>query len=694
MQGRDGNAARALPTVASIPRAFSIIGRPFAHLTELPVPAPITPLHVGAYTATTAVGAGKATLVDAFERERSGLRPNDFSHRPLETWIGRVAGVESRPLPKALASWDCRNNRLAWMGLEADGFIDAAHAARERWGAARVALILGTSTSSIGATEEAYRVLDPDGQFPAALRNPLVHTPHSLANFVHHALALEGPCVTISTACSSSGKVFAAAERMLRLGLVDAAIVGGVDTLCGSVLFGFNSLQLVSPEACRPFDAERNGISIGEAAGFALLERGPGALELLGYGESSDAHHMSTPHPEGLGAERALDDALARAGIDAAAIDYLNLHGTASAKNDEVEAALVARRFDARTHASSTKGFVGHTLGAAGIVEAVACLLALEHGLLPGTVNTRTLDRVCGPQIRLRPARAEQLVRLRRQQLRAAVRARSFAVSGRTLFVDGVALWAPTLPGWNVARAAFRGEGALADPPARRPAPELLAPNERRRAPDTVSLALEVAAAAVRESGHAADALPAVFVSAHGDLAVNDSMCTTLVNEPTLISPTRFHNSVHNAAAGYWTIGTHCMQASTALTAYESTFAAGLVEAASQCAADAQAVLLAGFDIAAVGALRSVVASSGLLAVALVLAPARNARSVASLDWSLQSGASEPLVFASDAARSLAGNAMADALPLFEALASRSAAPLAMPLSARLALRVELGFFA
>ena len=335
----------------------------------------------------------------------SALKPNDFGVEPLATWIGRVAGVESSPLPNALAAWECRNDRLAWLGLNADAFIDVVHAARERHGAARVAVVVGTSTSSIGATEDAYRALDADGRFPADNRNPLVHTPHSLGMFVREALALEGPCVTVSTACSSSAKVFASAERMLRLGIVDAAVVGGVDTLCGSVLFGFNALQLVSPEPCRPFDAERSGISIGEAAGFALLERDDergddDAPRLLGYGESSDAHHMSTPHPEGLGAERALDDALARAGIDAAAIDHINLHGTASAKNDEVEAKLIARRFPATTHASSTKGITGHTLGAAGIVEAVASLLAIEHGFLPGTVNTRVLDPVCGPQLR------------------------------------------------------------------------------------------------------------------------------------------------------------------------------------------------------------------------------------------------------------------------------------------------------
>jgi 3-oxoacyl-[acyl-carrier-protein] synthase-1 len=375
------------------------------------MPPTLKPVQVSAYTATSAVGAGKALMLTAATEQRSGLRRNDFGPTPLATWIGRVDGLDA-PLPGRFAHWDCRNNRLAWLGLNVDGFVDAVAAARERFGAARVALVLGTSTSSIGATEDAYRVLDAQGNFPAALRNPSLHTPHSLANFVQHALRLEGPCLTISTACSSSAKAFAAAERMLRLDLVDAAVVGGVDSLCGSVLFGFNALQLVSPEPCQPFDAARRGINLGEAAGFALLQRGPGPLQLVGHGEASDAHHMSAPHPEGLGAERALDAALARAGIDAAAVDHINLHGTASQQNDAVEAALVARRFGARTHASSTKGFTGHTLGAAGIVEAVFSLLAIETGLMPGTVNSERLDPACGAQIRLRPARGEVRVAL------------------------------------------------------------------------------------------------------------------------------------------------------------------------------------------------------------------------------------------------------------------------------------------
>jgi 3-oxoacyl-[acyl-carrier-protein] synthase-1 len=382
---------------------------PLVHPIAFPstVPSRIPPLQISAYTATSAVGIGKESLVAAIEQSKSGLRANDFGATPLPTWIGRVDGLEELRLPEDLAGWDCRNNRLAWLGLQADGFLEAVAAARERYGPARIALVLGTSTSSIGETELAYTQLDADGSFPADQRRPLVHTPHSLAMFVQQALGLEGPAETISTACSSSAKVFASAERLIRLGLVDAAVVGGVDTLCGSVLFGFNSLELVAPEPCRPFDAARNGISLGEAAGFALLERGAGKLELLGYGEASDAHHMSTPHPEGRGAERALDEALARAGLAPDAIDYINMHGTASMKNDEVEGALVARRFPAATHASSTKGFTGHTLGAAGIVEAVISLLAIERGLKPGTVNTTALDADCGPQIRLQPAHGE-----------------------------------------------------------------------------------------------------------------------------------------------------------------------------------------------------------------------------------------------------------------------------------------------
>ena len=368
---------------------------------------PMPALAIRAYTATTALGRGRAAQIAALRERRSGLRPNDFGRDPLPTWIGRVDGLEDLALPSALADSDCRNNRLAWMALQADGFMEAVSAARERHGAERVAVIIGTSTASIGATEEAYQRLltGPDGapDFPADLARPIVHTPHSPGDFVRAATGLRGPCVTVATACSSSAKVFAQAARLLNTGIVDAALVGGVDTLCGSVLFGFNALGLVSAAPCRPFDRDRDGLSLGEAGGFALLERaaaGAGGLQLRGYGESSDAHHMSSPHPDGLGASLAMRDALARAGIGAAEVGYLNLHGTSTPANDAIEARAVAAMFTDTLHASSTKGWTGHTLGAAGIVESVFALLALEHGLLPGILHSTAYDAACGPQIR------------------------------------------------------------------------------------------------------------------------------------------------------------------------------------------------------------------------------------------------------------------------------------------------------
>lgn len=358
-------------------------------------------LAVTAYTATSALGRGRDAHASALSAMRGGLHPNDFSTVPLVCWIGRVDGIEATQLPAALAPWDCRNNRLAWLGLNQDGFADAAQAAIERYGATRVAVLTGTSTGGMDHSEQGYRQLD-DGHLSADFRNPTLHSLHSLGSFVSDTLGTRGPCLTASTACSSSAKVFAMAARLIQLDLIDAAVVGGTDTLCNSVLFGFNSLELVSPEACRPFDVERNGISIGEAAAFALLERtdvAPDAPRLVGYGESSDAWHMSSPHPEGLGAEKATHAALARAGMSAGNVDYIHLHGTASQKNDAVEAALIDRLFPATTHVSSTKGYTGHTLGAAGAIGAVTALLAIEHGFIPGNLGCTTPDPACGPQL-------------------------------------------------------------------------------------------------------------------------------------------------------------------------------------------------------------------------------------------------------------------------------------------------------
>ncbi|HEV8695123.1 MAG TPA: beta-ketoacyl synthase N-terminal-like domain-containing protein, partial [Lysobacter sp.] len=287
----------------------------------------MAPLAIRAYTATTALGRGRDAQARALRERLGGLRRNDLpvlapGQEPLDCWIGRVAGLEDDALPAEFVAWECRNNRLAWIALQYDGVREALAAVVGRYGADRVAVVIGTSTASIAATEEAYARLD-HGAFPPDLQRPMLHTPHSPGAFVQAVTGLRGPCVTVATACSSSAKVFAQAARLISAGVCDAALVGGIDTLCGSVLFGFNSLQLVSPEPCRPFDAERIGLSLGEAGGYAVLERvaaddaaveGVG-LQLRGYGESSDAYHMSTPHPQGLGAQLAMRDALARADI-------------------------------------------------------------------------------------------------------------------------------------------------------------------------------------------------------------------------------------------------------------------------------------------------------------------------------------------------------------------------------------------
>ena len=367
------------------------------------------PLSVTAYSVVCATGYGHRQLQAALRDRRGALTPNDFTAEPLPTWIGRVPDLESatRDLPGHLAPWECRNNRLALAGLNTDEFAAAVGAARRRYGARRIGLVMGTSTAAIDATEAFYRHQGAADSMPPNLLQPELHTPHSLGDFVQRALALEGLCFTIATACSSSAKVFCQAERLMRLGLCDAVVVGGVDSLCNSVLYGFGSLELLSAQTCRPFGVDRRGLNLGEAAAFVLLEREGSNLKLLGYGETSDAHHMSAPHPDGLGARLAVEQALARAGRRPDEIQYINLHGTATSKNDAVEARLVAGMFPATTRASSTKGWMGHTLGAAGGLEAIITLMTLQTGLMPGTLNTTQLDPEAGPQIRLENSAGE-----------------------------------------------------------------------------------------------------------------------------------------------------------------------------------------------------------------------------------------------------------------------------------------------
>jgi 3-oxoacyl-[acyl-carrier-protein] synthase-1 len=355
-------------------------------------------LHLSSFTATSAIGRGLLETLDALRQCRSGLLPCTFDTVDLKTYTGEVPGVDAVRLRPPLAAFDCRNNRLAQLALEQDGFATAVKTAVERYGASRVGVFIGTSTAGILQTELAYRRRDPvTGALPPDFNYRGTHSTFSVADFTSHYFDLTGPAVVVSSACSSSAKVFSSARRMLAAGFIDAAVVGGVDSLCLTTLYGFNSLGLLSGQACRPFDANRNGISIGEAAAFALLERLPEHLDadavlLLGVGESSDAYHISSPHPEGLGARMAMQDALKMAGLRPADIDYINLHGTATQSNDDAEGKAVLALFGSQTPCSSTKGATGHTLGAAGGLEAVICALALQNNLLPAGLNTEHLD--------------------------------------------------------------------------------------------------------------------------------------------------------------------------------------------------------------------------------------------------------------------------------------------------------------
>lgn len=376
---------------------------------------PCAGLAVTAWTISCAAGQGRQALASAVRANVPCLKSS--SEPSLRTLWDAVIGP-SRPVPacsvgpvaiiddvQAFASQPAnRALRLAAQALQQDGWVEAVERVKSRWGAQRVGLVLGTSASTIATTEAAYRQAQAGSPTAGPDGRPEFNNPHGVSHFLREALGLKGPALTVSTACSSSAKAFAVARRWLLHEQADAVIVAGVEALSGSLVHGFGSLGLLSPSQCRPFDAERSGIAIGEAAGFALLQRGTGPVQLLGCGEASDAHHMSAPHPQGLGARLAVEAALRQAGLGAPAVGYLNLHGTGTPQNDAIEALVLDQLYPDSVHASATKGLTGHAMGAAGIVEACLCFLALEEGLLSGSAGVNRID----PAL---PARIEHLLK-------------------------------------------------------------------------------------------------------------------------------------------------------------------------------------------------------------------------------------------------------------------------------------------
>jgi 3-oxoacyl-[acyl-carrier-protein] synthase-1 len=353
------------------------------------------PLKITSSTLVNSLGCGTGATYTALQNMDSGLRKADNSQVQFDTWIGRVAELEDHPLEGKFIQFDCRNNRLAKLSLDTDNFRASVDKACDRFGTHRIGVILGTSTSGIASTEQAYQHRDKQsGTLPDSFDLLNTHNIHSLVTFCQQYLGTDGLGLTISTACSSSAKVFAAAARYIESGVCDAAVVGGVDSLCLTTLYGFHSLELTSTQPCRPWDLNRDGISIGESAGFVLLEKADDSSDVVfkSYGESSDAYHMSTPHPEGVGAAIAMQQALARAHLTANDIDYINLHGTATLSNDAAEDQAIAGIFGVETPCSSTKGWTGHTLGAAGITEAIISMLVLENDFLPANLNMADKD--------------------------------------------------------------------------------------------------------------------------------------------------------------------------------------------------------------------------------------------------------------------------------------------------------------
>jgi len=358
----------------------------------------VQPLYLTNYAIATSLGAGLDETFLQLAAGRTGLRPQTYPGE-LATWTGRIGALEITPLEEPFAAFDCRNNRVAAFALAQDHFMDAVAGLRDRYGPERIGVFLGTSTSGIETTESAYRRRANAGaSLPPDFRYAETHNIYSLGQFMRRLLDITGPSMVASSACATTAKTFGNAARMIEAGFCDAAIVGGADSLCATTIYGFHSLGLVSPTACRPFDSARDGISIGEGAGFAIIEKTPpaslmpSAVVLRGFGESSDAYHMSTPHPEGKGAQLAMERALASAGLKPADIDYINVHGTATQVGDAAEDRAIVSLFGRETPCSSTKGYTGHTLASAGIIEAIIAALAIQHDFMPGTANTEEVD--------------------------------------------------------------------------------------------------------------------------------------------------------------------------------------------------------------------------------------------------------------------------------------------------------------
>jgi 3-oxoacyl-[acyl-carrier-protein] synthase-1 len=344
----------------------------------------------------TAIGAGKVDVAAAIGRgEASGLSRRPDLYPGIDTLVGAIDGTFPAP-DSSLQAFDSRNNRLALLvlkQLETELILLV-----RKYGPKRIGVIMGTSTSGIGDAETALEHRLARGAWPENFRYSQQEL-GNVAEFVARVIGVTGPAFTVATACSSSGKAIASGRRLIETGVIDAAVVGGCDTLCRMTLRGFQSLDSLTSRRCNPFSANRDGIAIGEAAAIFLMSSEAGSVNLLGVGESSDAYHANAPHPQGTGAISAMESALRDAHIDAGEIDYVNLHGTATPLNDLVESHAVHTIFGTSVPCSSTKAMTGHTLGAASACEAAILWLTLHPEFSSGRLPPHLWDGICDPEL-------------------------------------------------------------------------------------------------------------------------------------------------------------------------------------------------------------------------------------------------------------------------------------------------------
>lgn len=343
-----------------------------------------------------ALGGDKLTVAQNWRQGISpGMQKSDAFYAGHNVMLGSV--VDALPeIPAHLSNYDCRNNRLLLHACkQMQNTIDAA---KKHYGSKRIAIVLGTSTSGVANTELALAQYLQHGELSESYHFSQQDIGAG-ADFLRQHLDLEGPVVTVSTACSSSGNAFATARRLINSGHCDAAIVGGADSLCQLTVQGFSALKSVSAERCQPFSDNRCGINIGEAAALFFLTTEPSAIELYAVASSSDAHHISAPEPSGKGAIEAMKSALLQSGFSADAIDYINLHGTATPLNDAMESTAVAQLFGNNTLCSSSKSLTGHTLGAAAATELALCMLLLDSKYGFNKVPPHIWDGICDTEL-------------------------------------------------------------------------------------------------------------------------------------------------------------------------------------------------------------------------------------------------------------------------------------------------------